>query len=42
MNDMRVEQKEFKDIIKLFKDVSITDSIMVDMFLTFAKKLGQP
>ena len=28
--------------IKLVKEVQISDSVIGDMFLTFAKKLGQP
>lgn len=41
--DTRVEKKQFVELVKLFlsKDVNIQDGIIHDMFLTFAKKLGQ-
>ena len=37
-----VDEQDFKRLIKLVKDVSIPDSVTGDMFLTYAKKLGQP
>ena len=40
--DSRVEKQQFINLIKLVKEVQISDSIISDMFLTFAKKLGQP
>ena len=40
--DSRVEKQQFSNLIKLVKEVQISDSVIGDMFLTFAKKLGQP
>ena len=42
MNDMRVEKSDFVAFIKMFKDISIQQNVIDDMFLTFAKRLGQP
>ena len=41
MNDMRVDRSDFVAFIKMFKDISIQQNIIDDMFLTFAKRLGQ-
>jgi len=41
MNDMRVVKNDFAGLVRLFGEVKILDNIMNDMFLTYARKLGQ-
>ena len=41
-NDHRVEKQQFTNLIKIVKELDISNSVLDDMFLTYAKKLGQP
>ena len=41
MNDMRVVKNDFTGLVRLFGEVKILDNVMNDMFLTYARKLGQ-
>ena len=41
-NDHRVEKHQFVNLIRIVKEPVIHDNVINDMFLTYAKKLGQP
>ena len=40
LNDHRVEKQQFTNLIKVIKELVISDSVIADMFLTYAKRLG--
>ena len=42
LNDHRVVKQQFTNLIKIVKELDISNSVLDDMFLTYAKKLGQP
>ena len=42
LNDHRVEKQKFINLIRIVKEPVISNNVLDDMFLTYAKKLGQP